>query len=46
MKEPRFLKQSDEVEIYVQNVGTLEYSVSYEERTHGNDEYNVSAYLR
>jgi len=30
MKEPQFLKAGDEVEIYIQNIGTLKHSISFE----------------
>jgi 2-keto-4-pentenoate hydratase/2-oxohepta-3-ene-1,7-dioic acid hydratase in catechol pathway len=30
MKEPQFLRAGDEVEIYVQKVGTLKHGISYE----------------
>jgi 2-keto-4-pentenoate hydratase/2-oxohepta-3-ene-1,7-dioic acid hydratase in catechol pathway len=30
MKQPQFLKPGDEIEIFVQGVGTLRHGISYE----------------
>jgi len=30
MKEPQFLKPGDEVEVYIQDIGTLRHGISFE----------------